>query len=191
MPRIPRGELFEFDPGIERTFRNRRRAQRISLTIDPPIMEPPPPVFENRVPSIENPPRQQPIFQDAPPIFGNPPEFPFQQMPNNQNQHPNNDDVESQDNNENRDGAPNIINLANSKEGKIMDYAIPDFEQLNSGIVRPHIAALQFELKPIMFHMLQTNGQFAGMPSEDPHSHLKSFMEITDAFLILECLTML
>ncbi|KAI3758997.1 hypothetical protein L6452_06570 [Arctium lappa] len=65
-----------------------------------------------------------------------------------------------------------------------MDYAIPDFEQLNSGIVRPHMTALHFELKPIMFHMLQTNGQFARMPSEDPHSHLKSFMEITDAFLI-------
>ncbi|KAI3678549.1 hypothetical protein L6452_37845 [Arctium lappa] len=65
-----------------------------------------------------------------------------------------------------------------------MDYAIPDFEQLNSGIIRPHIQALHFELKPIMFQMLQTNGQFAGMPSEDPHSHLKSFMEITDAFLI-------
>ncbi|KAI3677555.1 hypothetical protein L6452_36821 [Arctium lappa] len=192
MPRIPRGELFEFDPDIERTFRNRRRTQRIALIIEPPIMEPPPPGFENRMPRLENPPRQQPIFHDAPPIFGNPPEIPFQQMPNqgnnnhnhNRNQHPNDDDTESNGHNDNKDDAPNIINLANSKEGKIMDYAIPDFEQLNSGIIRPHIQALHFELKPIMFHMLQTNGQFAGMPSEDPHSHLKSFMEITDALLI-------
>lgn len=65
-----------------------------------------------------------------------------------------------------------------------MDYAIPDFEQLNSGIVKPHMTALHFELKPIMFQMLQINGQFVRMPLEDPHSHLKSFMEITDAFLI-------
>ncbi|KAI3729641.1 hypothetical protein L6452_18302 [Arctium lappa] len=30
--------------------------------------------------------------------------------------------------------------------------------------------------------MLQTNGQYAGLPTEDPHSHLRSFMEITDSF---------
>ncbi|KAI3692330.1 hypothetical protein L6452_32144 [Arctium lappa] len=191
MPRVPRGELFELDPDIERTFHNRRRAQRIALIIDPPVMEPPPPGFENRGPRppplLENP-RGPPIFHDAPPIFGNPPEHHFRQNPPNQGDNNNHnhvdDDTESNGNNEHRDGAPNIINLANSEEGKIMDYVIPDFEQLNSGIVRPHIAALHFELKPIMFQMLQTNGQFAGMPSEDPHSHLKSFMEITDAFLI-------
>ncbi|XP_024974888.1 uncharacterized protein LOC112512996 [Cynara cardunculus var. scolymus] len=35
-----------------------------------------------------------------------------------------------------------------------------------------------------MFQMLQTNGQYAGLYSEDPHSHLRSFMEIIDSFLI-------
>ncbi|KAI3665933.1 hypothetical protein L6452_44568 [Arctium lappa] len=189
MPRIPRGVLFELDPEIEQTFRNRRRTQRIALILDSPIMEPPPPGFENRGPRppplLENP-IPPPIFHDAPPIFGNPPEHPFHQNPPHQGNNHNHvdDDVESQGTNEIRNEVPNIINLANSKEGKIMDYAIPDFEQLNSGIIRPHIQALHFELKPIMFQMLQTNGQFAGMPSEDPHSHLKYFMEITDAFLI-------
>ncbi|KAI3769069.1 hypothetical protein L6452_00165 [Arctium lappa] len=189
MPRVPRGVLFELDPDIERTFRTRRRTQRIALILDSPIMEPPPPGFENRGPRppplLENP-RPPPIFHDAPPIFGNPPEHPFHQNPPHQGNNHNHvdDDVESQGTNEIRNEVPNIINLANSKEGKIMDYAIPDFEQLNSGIIRPHIQALHFELKPIMFQMLQTNGQFAGMPSEDLHSHLKSFMEITDAFLI-------
>ncbi|KAJ9552848.1 hypothetical protein OSB04_016893 [Centaurea solstitialis] len=80
--------------------------------------------------------------------------------------------------------APNIINLANSKEGRIMDNATPVLDLLNSGISRPQLNTLHFELKPIMFHMLQTNGQFGGLPSEDPHAHLKSFMELSDAFLI-------
>ncbi|KAJ9535162.1 hypothetical protein OSB04_un001759 [Centaurea solstitialis] len=80
--------------------------------------------------------------------------------------------------------APNIINLANSKEGRIMDYATPVLDLLNSGISRPQLNTLHFELKPILFHMLQTNGQFGGLPSEDPHAHLKSFMELSDAFLI-------
>ncbi|XP_024961929.1 uncharacterized protein LOC112502289 [Cynara cardunculus var. scolymus] len=80
--------------------------------------------------------------------------------------------------------AEKIIKLANSKDGGIMDYVIPVFDQLNSGIIRPEMEALHFELKPVMFNMLQTNGQFSGLPSEDSHSHLKSFMEITDTFPI-------
>lgn len=80
--------------------------------------------------------------------------------------------------------AEKIIKLANSKDGGIMDYAIPVFDQLNSWTVKPKIEALRFELKPVMFQMLQTNGQFSGLPSEDPHSHLNFFMEITDTFRI-------
>ncbi|KAJ9546812.1 hypothetical protein OSB04_019355 [Centaurea solstitialis] len=93
-------------------------------------------------------------------------------------------DDEPLDNEPPRPEPPNIINLANSKEGRIMDYAVPVLDQLNSGIARPRINAHHFELKPIMFHMLQTNGQFAGFPSDDPHAHLKSFMVI-DAVVII------
>ena len=32
--------------------------------------------------------------------------------------------------------------------------------------------------------MLQTVGQFNGLPSEDPHLHLKLFLEVSDAFKI-------
>ena len=41
-----------------------------------------------------------------------------------------------------------------------------------------------FELKPVMFQMLQTVGQFNGLPYEDPHLHLKLFLEVSDAFKI-------
>ncbi|KAJ9544806.1 hypothetical protein OSB04_024513 [Centaurea solstitialis] len=77
-----------------------------------------------------------------------------------------------------------IIQLANSKDGGIMDYAIPVLGQLHSGILRPKIKAAHFSLKPLMFSMIQTNGQFGGTAVEDPHSHLKSFMQITDSFRI-------
>ena len=76
---------------------------------------------------------------------------------------------------------PNIINIANSKDGGIMDYALPAFDLLNAGIARLEIDT-HFELKPVMFNMLQSSGQFRGLPSEDPHLHHKTFMEITDSF---------
>ena len=48
----------------------------------------------------------------------------------------------------------------------------------------PDIEATQFELKPVMFQMLQTMGKFSGMPTEDPHLHLRLFMEVSDSFKI-------
>ncbi|XP_062094211.1 uncharacterized protein LOC133800271 [Humulus lupulus] len=35
-----------------------------------------------------------------------------------------------------------------------------------------------------MFQMLQTVGQFSGMPTEDPHLHLRSFLEVSDSFML-------
>lgn len=67
-----------------------------------------------RPPFLENPPRPPPLFENAPPLFGNPPFHPFQQNPPFNNV---NNDAESQGDNENIDEPPNIINLANSKEG--------------------------------------------------------------------------
>ncbi|KAI3707463.1 hypothetical protein L6452_26005 [Arctium lappa] len=76
------------------------------------------------------------------------------------------------------------IRIADDKERGIRDYATPEFDQLKSGILRPNIVAQTFELKPVMFQMIQAMGQFGGLPSEDPHSHLKSFLEMTDHFRI-------
>ncbi|KAJ9540615.1 hypothetical protein OSB04_027121 [Centaurea solstitialis] len=65
--------------------------------------------------------------------------------------------------------------------------ASDDVAMLNSGhrgILKPKIKATHFALKPVMFSMLQTNGQFGGTAIEDPHFHLKSFMQISDSFII-------
>ncbi|XP_060965226.1 uncharacterized protein LOC133034202 [Cannabis sativa] len=75
--------------------------------------------------------------------------------------------------------APQIVNpiiLADDRARAIREYAAPMFNELNPGIVRPEIQAPHFELKPVMFQMLQTVGQFSGLPTEDPHLHLPSRM---------------
>ncbi|XP_060960154.1 uncharacterized protein LOC133030995 [Cannabis sativa] len=50
----------------------------------------------------------------------------------------------------------NPIALADDRARAIREYAAPMFNELNPGIVRPEIQAPHFELKPVMFQMLQT-----------------------------------
>ncbi|KAL5569743.1 hypothetical protein UlMin_026318 [Ulmus minor] len=79
---------------------------------------------------------------------------------------------------------PNIIGIENDRDRSIRDYVIFDPETMNTGIVRPKITANHFEFKPMMFQMLQTVGQFSGLPHEDPHLHLKQFLEVASNFKI-------
>ena len=62
--------------------------------------------------------------------------------------------------------------FVDDRDRAIREYAVPMLHGLNPGIVRPEIHAPQFELKPVMFQMLQTVGQFSGMATEDPHLDL-------------------
>ncbi|KAL4283785.1 hypothetical protein GQ457_16G021310 [Hibiscus cannabinus] len=64
----------------------------------------------------------------------------------------------------------------------IRDHLLPDLGNLNPGIVTPEIQAAQFELKPVMFNMLNSIGQFGGLPHEDARQHLRSFIEVCDSF---------
>lgn len=129
MPRLQHGPLVIPDPGIEQTFRRRRRGGNV-----------------NRPTQIPQTPIENMGDANPPP----PPE--------------------------------NTLHVADDKNRKIRDYATPGFNQLLSGIAPPNMTATHFELKPVMFEMIQTMGQFGGLPYEDPHSHLKSFLEIADAF---------
>ena len=78
--------------------------------------------------------------------------------------------------------AQNPILIADDRDRALRQYVVPVFNDLNPGIRRPKIEARQFKLKPVMFQMLQTVGQFSGMPTEDPHLHLRLFMEVSDSF---------
>ena len=74
--------------------------------------------------------------------------------------------------------------MEDSKDRAIQDYAVLTHQAIHPGIVKPNVQADNFELKPVMFQMLQTVGQFNGLPSEDPYLHLKLFLEVNDAFKI-------
>ncbi|KAK8676002.1 hypothetical protein V6N13_034057 [Hibiscus sabdariffa] len=66
----------------------------------------------------------------------------------------------------------------------VRDYLAEDLEVLNPAVTMPEFEAEHFELKPVMFNMLNTLGQFGGSPTENARQHLKSFLEICNSFKI-------
>ncbi|KAL4282613.1 hypothetical protein GQ457_16G019110 [Hibiscus cannabinus] len=66
----------------------------------------------------------------------------------------------------------------------VRDYLAEDLEGLNPAVTMPDFEAEHFELKPVMFNMLNTLGQFGGTPNENARQHLKSFLEIWNSFKI-------
>ncbi|WCJ20794.1 hypothetical protein M5689_002999 [Euphorbia peplus] len=67
---------------------------------------------------------------------------------------------------------------------RLMDYSAPGLDGLTDGVRRPAINADHFEIKPALLQMIQNNVQFFGMPSENPNTHLSTFLEICDTFKI-------
>ncbi|KAK8512265.1 hypothetical protein V6N12_031988 [Hibiscus sabdariffa] len=66
----------------------------------------------------------------------------------------------------------------------VRDYLAEDLEGLNSTVTTPEFEAEHFELKPVMFNMLNTLGQFGGSPTENARQYLRSFLEICNSFKI-------
>ncbi|KAK8559944.1 hypothetical protein V6N12_012755 [Hibiscus sabdariffa] len=66
----------------------------------------------------------------------------------------------------------------------VRDYLGEDLEGLNPAVTIPEFEAEHFELKPVMFNMLNTLGQFGGSPVKNARQHLKSFLEICNSFKI-------
>ncbi|KAL4368087.1 hypothetical protein GQ457_05G019910 [Hibiscus cannabinus] len=64
----------------------------------------------------------------------------------------------------------------------IQDHLLPNLRDLKTEIVTPDIQATQFELKPTMFNMLHSIGQFGGSLHEDARQHLRSLLEVCDLF---------
>ncbi|KAK9009172.1 hypothetical protein V6N11_035717 [Hibiscus sabdariffa] len=66
----------------------------------------------------------------------------------------------------------------------VRDYLAEDLEGLNPAVMMPEFEAEHFELKPVMFNMLNTLGQFGGTPNENARQHLKFFLQICNSFKI-------
>ena len=63
--------------------------------------------------------------------------------------------------------------MADDRDIAIRDYAVLTPQVIQPRIVRLEVQVANFELKLMMFQMLQTVGQFNRLPSKDPHLHLK------------------
>lgn len=62
------------------------------------------------------------------------------------------------------------------------DYVMPSLEGTSPNILRPVVQANNFDIKPPILQLIQHTCQFGGLPSEDPHQHITSFLQICDTF---------
>lgn len=66
----------------------------------------------------------------------------------------------------------------NLQERSLRDYIFPSLTRVQSSI-RPHdIKANNFEIKPSLLQMVQSNDQFNGLLDEDPSMHLSNFIKL-------------
>ena len=71
--------------------------------------------------------------------------------------------------------------MTNTEERKALwDYAVQSTSATTSSIIKPTIAANNFELKTEVIQLVQNTRQFGGWPDEDPKEYIKSFLEICD-----------
>ncbi|XP_049406133.1 uncharacterized protein LOC125869732 [Solanum stenotomum] len=79
--------------------------------------------------------------------------------------------------NPNNQGVPPIVPVR-----PVRDVAVPLTANLTSSIRKPPPGG-RFELKQSMVQILQTNGQFTGLPHVDPQVHLRTFIDITNTYI--------
>ncbi|KAL4352261.1 hypothetical protein GQ457_06G011060 [Hibiscus cannabinus] len=82
---------------------------------------------------------------------------------------------------EQNQNAPTIL-AANARVRAIRDHLTPILDYLNPGIIAPKIQAAYFELKPVMFNMLNSIGKFGGSPYEYARKHIRALLEVCDSF---------
>ncbi|KAK8572839.1 hypothetical protein V6N12_028879 [Hibiscus sabdariffa] len=61
----------------------------------------------------------------------------------------------------------------------VRDFLVKDLDGLNPDVTIPEFEAEHLELKPVMFNMINTLGQFGGSPAENARQRLKSFLELS------------
>lgn len=78
----------------------------------------------------------------------------------------------------------NIIlpHVLNDDDRALEDFVVPLLDGLHTSILKPLITTNNFELKIIMFQMLQIVGTFNGLPNEDLNMHLMNFFGICDSY---------
>ena len=72
----------------------------------------------------------------------------------------------------------NTVEVMADQRRTMSDYARPTLDSTGSCIVQPAIDANNFEVKASTMNMIYNRCQFDGMPHEDPHAHIKMFLDI-------------
>ncbi|XP_061343742.1 uncharacterized protein LOC133289759 [Gastrolobium bilobum] len=98
-------------------------------------------------------------------------------------------DFEEMENVGNRNGNDGVggparienTHVIDDNDRSMMDFIIPVFDELDPSIAQP-VNGVPFKLEPVMFTMLQNMGQFHGLLMEDPHKHLRNFIEVANTF---------
>ena len=77
----------------------------------------------------------------------------------------------------------NQLPAQNGQNGQrtMRDYMSPNIQSDQNLIVRPVVAANNFESKPAMIQMIQSS-QFSGLHHEDPFGHMTRFLEYCSTF---------
>nr|XP_016494892.1 PREDICTED: uncharacterized protein LOC107814074 [Nicotiana tabacum] len=74
------------------------------------------------------------------------------------------------------------VDIAEEQPMAVQEVAMPSIANVTSSIVKPRITG-HFELKQSMIQLLHANGQFMGLPHEDPQQHILNFLEISDTYI--------
>ncbi|XP_038890241.1 uncharacterized protein LOC120079867 [Benincasa hispida] len=92
--------------------------------------------------------------------------------------------VKEQANHQLAHAVQNPILMANSSMRTMREYASLVLYDFSPRILYPTPDGTRFEMKSVMLQMLQTVGQFGGGHGEDPHTHMKRFLEMCNSFVI-------
>nr|XP_016508613.1 PREDICTED: uncharacterized protein LOC107826172 [Nicotiana tabacum] len=74
------------------------------------------------------------------------------------------------------------VDMAEEQPMAVQEVAMPSVANVTSSIVKPRITG-HLELKQSMIQLLHANGQFMGLPHEDPKQHILNFLEISDTYI--------
>ena len=77
----------------------------------------------------------------------------------------------------------NQVIMTNNEERPLREYGVPNVKNVNFRVVRPAVEGKSFEICTPMISMVSSNA-FYGLPSEDPNSHIRTFLELCDTFRI-------
>ncbi|XP_075080547.1 uncharacterized protein LOC107806844 [Nicotiana tabacum] len=74
-----------------------------------------------------------------------------------------------------------LVDMAEEQPMVVQEVAMPSIANVTSSIVKPRITG-HFKLKQSMIQLLHANGQFMGLPHEDPQQHILNFLKFLAKF---------